>query len=229
LGLAAFVSIERRVREPLLPLEFFRSRDATSSLVGSFLTGASYMGGFFLASLLMVDEFGYSLTSAVPILSIRPALFALASPVGGWLAGRAGNRVAAVAGCLTLTFGLAGLAFGSAAASLGVVIGLGFLFQGVGYGLLRPAISTALANSVDEQDLGIAGAAERLTGQVGVAFGITVLATIYGDDIDRFAPAFAVGALFGLLAVLPALAMRRPRPVAGPPLPAYITPTQTAG
>lgn len=228
-GLVGFVRIERRVREPLLPLGFFRSRDATSSLVSSFLTGASYMGGFFLASLLMVDEFGYSLTSAVPILSIRPALFALASPIGGWLAGRSGNRVAAVLGCLMLAAGMTGLAFGSATASLVLVVALGFLLQGIGFGLLRPAISTALANSVDERDLGIAGAAERLTGQVGVAFGITVLATIYGDDVDRFAPAFAVGALFGLLAVLAALAMRGgPGPAGHAPVADPVPSTQPA-
>ena len=207
-GVAAFATVERRVDEPLVPLDFFRSRDATSSLASSFLTGASYMGGFFLASLLMVEEFGYSLTGAVPLLSIRPALFALTSPLGGWLAGRAGNRVGAVAGCLALAGGLAGLAAGSAAASLLLVVGIGFLLQGVGYGLLRPAISTALANAVDERDLGVAGAAERLAGQVGIAFGITVLATVYGDDVQRFAPAFAVGAVFGLLAVVTSLGLR---------------------
>jgi MFS family permease len=215
-GLVMFASTERRVPAPLLPLDFFRSRDATSSLLTSFFTGACYMGGFFLASLLLVEQFGYSLTSAVPILSVRPALFALASPVGGWLAGRAGNRAAAFAGSLTLAGGLGGLAAGAAADSLVLVIAAGFLPQGIGYGLLRPAISTALADAVAEQDLGIAGAAERLTGQLGVAFGITLLATAYGGDIDRFAPAFLVGAAFGVAGMLASLWMHR-RPLVVPP------------
>jgi MFS family permease len=167
------------------------------------------MGGFFLASLLLVQQFDYSLTSAVPILSIRPALFALMSPVGGRVAGRAGTRIAAIAGSLTLAAGMVALAVGSAIDSLVIVVVGGFVLQGMGFGLLRPAITTALADAVEEHDLGMAGAAERLTGQVGVAFGITILATVYDGDLDRFAPAFAVGAVFALLGAVTAWSMLR--------------------
>ena len=207
-GLVAFGWVERRVAVPLVPLSFFRSRATTSSLLGSFLSSASYMGAFFLASLLMVKQFGYSLTGAVPILSIRPALFALSSPLGGRLTERAGSRTAALAGHLTLAGGLTGLAIGSAASSLLVVVTVGFLLQGIGYGLLRPAISTALADGVDDGDLGVAGAAERLSGQLGVAFGITLLATLYASDVDRFPLAFALGALFALAGALASLGLR---------------------
>jgi MFS family permease len=207
-GVVAFVRIERRVAAPLVPLDFFRSRDATSSLLGAFFTGASYMGAFYLASLLMVEQFDYSLTSAVPLLSVRPVLFALASPVGGRVAGRSGSRTAAIAGCLTLAGGMVGLAVGAAASSLVVVILVGFLLQGIGYGLLRPAISTALANSVAERDLGVAGAAERLAGQLGVAFGITVVATIYSSETSHFPPAFVAAALFALAAAATSLLLR---------------------
>jgi MFS family permease len=215
LGLAAFVAIEQRVAAPLMPLEFIRHRTVASSLTSGFFSGAAYMGGFFVASLLVVEQFGYSLSSAVPILAIRPALFALSSPIGGRVAGRAGSRNGTIAGAIALAAGMSGLAVGSATDSLLVVVGVGFLFQGIGFGLLRPAITTALADSVDERDLGMAGAAERLTGQVGVAFGITILATVYGGDIDGFAPAFAVGAAFALVGMLAACGMRRRDP-AGP-------------
>ena len=208
-GVATFVAVERRVAAPLVPLEFFRHRDVASALSSGFFTGAAYMGGFFLASLLLVEQFGYSLSSAVPILAIRPALFALFSPVGGRMAGRAGSRAATIAGASALAVGLAGLAVGAAADALLIVVAVGFVGQGVGYGLMRPAITTALADAVDERDLGMAGAAERLTGQVGVAFGITILATVYRGDVDRFAPAFAVGAVFAVAGTLAALGMRR--------------------
>lgn len=214
-GLAAFVVIERRVVAPLVPLAFFGSRDITVTLTNGFFTGAGYMGGFFLASLMLVEQFGYSLTSAVPILAIRPALFALSSPLGGRVAGRAGNRTAVIAGSLALAIGLAGLALGSAVDSLALVVAVGFIGQGIGYGLLRPGLTTALANAVDERDLGVAGAAERLTGQVGVAFGITILATIYAGEIDRIASAFAAGVAFTLVGLLAALGMHR-RPARPP-------------
>jgi MFS family permease len=207
-GIVTFVLVERRVAAPLLPDALIRTRDGAASISSAFFTGASYMGAFFLASLLMVEEFGYSATAAVPILAIRPFLFAATSPLGGRLTGRSGTRFASVAGCIALTVGVAGLAAGSALSSLVVVVAVGYVGQGIGYGLLRPGITTALANAVHQRDLGIAGATERLAGQIGVAFGIATLATIYGGDTDRFAPAFAFGAVLGALGLLCALAMR---------------------
>jgi MFS family permease len=209
-GLWSFSAIERRVAVPLVPLAFFRSRATTATLLAAGTSNGAYMGAFFLASLLMVKQFGYSLTSAVPLLAIRPALFAVASPLGGWVTARAGSRLASLAGCLVLATGLAGLALGSAVSSLAVVVVVGFLLQGLGFGLLRPAIATALANSVDERDLGMAGATERLAGQLGVAFGITLLATVYGSDVDRFPAAFAVGAVLALLGALASTGLRSP-------------------
>lgn len=211
-GLAAFAVVERRTDEPLVPLDFLKGRDTSSALVASFLSGASYMGAFFLASLLLVKQFDYSLTGAVPILSIRPLLFTVTSPLGGWVTGRFGSRVSAIGGCLSLLGGLTGLAVGAGRSSLLVVVLGGFLLQGLGYGLLRPAISTALADAVDERDLGMAGAAERLAGQLGVAFGITIMASAYGGDVDRFAFAFALGAVFAAAAAVVSLGLRRHRP-----------------
>ena len=208
-GLAVFVAVERRVRAPLVPLSFFRDPDVAASLSSGFFTGAAYMGGFFVASLLLVEQFDYTLTSAVPILAIRPALFALSSPAGGRLAGRAGSRTGVVAGSVALAIGLTGLALGSAADSLPIVVGVGFVFQGIGYGLLRPAVSTALADAVDERDFGMTGAAERLTGQVGVAFGITIMATVYGGEVSGFPPSFVVGLVFAVVGAVLALGMRR--------------------
>ena len=211
-GLLAFRAAERRSSAPLIPPSLLRARETTSVLAVTLFTGAAYMGGFFLASLLVVEQFGYSLTSAVPILSIRPVLFAVMSPVGGWVTGRAGSRWSAFAGCAALGGGLAGLAIGSATDSLLTVVLAGFVLQGTGYGLLRPAVGTALADAVDERDLGVAGATERLVGQLGVVFGITILAALYASQTDRFPIAFAVGAAFAVLGAAATVRMAaRPR------------------
>ena len=206
-GLVAFVRIERHSQAPLVPMWFLQARATSSTLLVALFSSASYMGGFFLASLLIVQQFDYSLTSAVPILSIRPVLFAVMSPVGGWVTGRLGSRVSTIAGCVSLGAGLVGIALGSAADSLLIVVAVGFILQGTGYGLLRPGTTTALADAVDERDLGMAGASERLIGQLGVVFGITSLASIYASDVDRFPLAFAVGAGFAVLAAVAALGM----------------------
>lgn len=206
-ALVAFTAIERRAAAPLVPLTLVRSTAARAALIASLLTGAAYMGGFFLASLMLVQQFDYSLTSAVPILAIRPALFAASSPLGGRLTARAGARVSAVAGGLSLAAGLTGLAIGSAISSLVVVVVGGLFLQGIGFGLIRPALTTALADSVAEADLGMAGASERLASQIGVVFGITVMATVYASDVDRLTPGFLVGTALALLGAAVALGM----------------------
>ncbi len=210
-SLAGFTLLERRAVAPLVPLDLVGTPAPRAALTASTLTGAAYMGGFFLASLMLVRQFGYSLTSAVPILAIRPALFAASSPLGGRVTARAGVRVAAVAGGLCLAAGLTGLAVGSAVGSLVVVVGAGLLLQGIGYGLLRPALTTALADAVAEHDLGMAGASERLANQIGIVFGITVMASIYASDVDNLTPAFLVGAVLAMLGAAVALWMRPTR------------------
>ncbi len=208
-SIAVFVAVERRVESPLLPLAFFGRRDFSASIVVSFFTSASYMGGYFLATLMMVRLFGYAEGAAAGILVIRPLVFSASSPLGGQLAGKVGNRITAVSGDIVLAMGLSSLALGAALESVAVVV-VGFVLQGLGHGLVRPPTSTALANSVDEANLGIAAAAERLLGQLGTAFGITLLTVVYAgtNDPSRFAAAFASGAVLAAAGVVAATFMR---------------------
>ncbi len=208
-GLWAFVRIEQRAEAPLLPLEFLGRRDFTASITVSFFTSASYMGGYFVATLMIVGQFGWEAGTAVLILVIRPLVFSASSPLGGFVAAGIGNRVTAVTGDAVLAAGLAALGVGAAIESIWVVV-LGLVLQGLGHGLVRPPASAALANSVDEDNLGIAAAAERLLGQLGTAFGITLLAAVYAGQTDgeHAATAFGVGVALALCGVAAASAMR---------------------
>lgn len=196
LGFMAFVAAERRATAPLLPLEFFRRPNFSAAIAGSLLTGAAYMGTYFIAPFLLLGVFGYSVATASWVLLVRPVVFAASSPVGGSLAGRIGNRTTAVMGDAVLGFGLVVIAVGAWQTSI-VAVFIGLVLQGFGHGLVRPPISASLANSVDESDLGIAAASERMMFQVGSALGITLLTVIYAgaNTPDTFAEVFVVGAL----------------------------------
>lgn len=209
-GFYAFVLAERRAVAPLLPLEFFRRHNFSAAIAGTLFTGASYMGTYFIAPFLLLGVFDYSVAATSWILLFRPVVFAIGSPIGGSLAGRLGNRFTAIVGDGVLGGGLLVIALGAWWESLLLVI-VGSILQGLGHGLVRPPISTALANSVDEVDLGIAAAAERMMWQVGSALGITLLTIIYGgvDEGGRFALTFVVGAV---LAAVGAVALTFLRP-----------------
>src|SRR4029077_16408539 len=59
LGLAAFVTIERRSSHPLTPLWVFADRNRGGAYLIQALLGAALFGFFFLSTLLLQNVFGY--------------------------------------------------------------------------------------------------------------------------------------------------------------------------
>ncbi|NNL68199.1 MAG: MFS transporter [Myxococcales bacterium] len=212
LAIPWFVRIERRTAEPLLALEFFRRRNFTAPMLSNAFQGAAYMGAFVLAPIVLLRIFGFSISQAAGIMLLRTLTLTLASPLGGRLGTRIGERAAASIGSLILTGSLMVIAW---SAGNGVFVGfaVGLVLQGLGHGLALPSLSSAVANAVPERDLGIASAGSRLTSTVGTAFGITVLTLVYGGDDagPAFLMAFGAGAGFAALSAVAALCMQDPQ------------------
>jgi MFS family permease len=86
--------------------------------------------------------------------------------------------------------------------------------SGVGLGMAQPSISSSVANSVDEESLGIASAAQQLCTQVGVVSGIQLMSTIQASRehtdglVGSFRAAYLVGAGVSGLGVLCAAFLR---------------------
>lgn len=202
-GLAAFVAIEQRVTFPLLPLGLFRRRNFTASMLGSLFSGAAYMGGFVLAPLLLQSVFAYSVSATSLIMLLRPASFSITSPVGGSLATRVGERPVAVFGATAIAVALLCLGIGADQRLVALVMGA-LVLQGIGNGTAQPTLTATLSNSVEEHDLGVAAAAQRMMFQVGSALGITVMTSVYGgtEQASDFLAAYVVGAGLGVAAVV---------------------------
>ena len=111
---------------------------------------------------------------------------------------------------MTVGLGLAGRGISQEALAPFMI---GLIFQGLGHGWSQPSITAAISRSVDESDLGIAAASNRLFGQGGAAFGITLLTLAYGgrDTPEAFARAFFVGTALSAISVLTALWIGRAR------------------
>lgn len=201
LGLVAFVVIERRVASPLMPLDFFRSPNFSATLATNAFTSAAYMGAFVVAPIWLFD-LGYSVTTASYIVLIRTASLTIFSPLGGRYGEAYGERRASLVGCTILTLGLFLSGWAALRESLFPFVA-GLVLQGAGHGLSQPSITAAIARSVPFSDLGIAGAANRLMGQGGAAFGVTLLALAYGgrNEPGAFALAFAVGGALSAISV----------------------------
>jgi EmrB/QacA subfamily drug resistance transporter len=213
LATAAFVRIERRVDHPLLPLELLRIRNVSFTLLTDFFQGAVYMGAFVLAPLALRDLYGMSATLAAGVMLLRTGLFAAASPLGGQLGARLGTRPTAVLGTSVLAAAMGVFVVGTASTAV-VVFGAALVIQGLGFGIARPPVTAAIANAVPEADLGLASALGRMSMQIGNAFGITLLSTLYDDSgtASGFVTPFVVGAVLGVAGIVCSAFLQGGRP-----------------
>ncbi len=212
---------------PLIPPHYFRRRNFVMPMVMRGAATFAYFGGFFLFPLLMERGYGYSIARVGAIAVARPIVFAVSSPIAGYVAMRIGERVSAIAGAsfLAASMGIFALLTPSSGA-LEVVIALAL--SGLGMGVAMPSSSSVMANEVRASEFGVMSAAQMLSVQVGEVAGIEILETIQQSLVRRghltdaaagpallatFRTPFSVGAVVAGAGVVAALFLRDvPRP-----------------
>jgi EmrB/QacA subfamily drug resistance transporter len=215
--LSTFVWWELRNPAPLLRLDYLRRRNVAAPIATQLFTNFAYMGGFIITPFLLDEVFGYGETR-IGLLSIaRPLTFSIVAPLGGLVALRVGERVAGVTGALFVMLSMVLLAQLDASASdLLVVAALGL--SGVGLGASSPSMAATVANAVDEDDLGIAGATQQLMTQIGVVAGIQLMQTLQVSRepvvglVESYQSAYLLGAGVCVLGVVAAAFVRRSDP-----------------
>ena len=90
-------------------------------------------------------------------------------------------------------------------------------FSGIGLGIASPALTSLMSGAVDEKDMGVAGAMQQLTTQLGAVLGSAVLVTVSVSagqgNLAPFHTAFIVGAGVALLGAVASTQVRStPRP-----------------
>lgn len=210
LGLWWFVRIEARVAHPLIPLGWFARRGFAVSVAVSFFMQFGYMGGFILTPKMLAEVQGLQEDVIALMMVPRPLTFAIAGPVAGFLAHRISARTTVLAGMLSLAGSLAVFALvADDPATMVVVVAL--TLSGFGVGAAQPRIASAVANSVDDTDLGIAGATQQLVALVGTTLGMNGLeamqvATVADDGLaGSYRNAFALGTAVVLVGTVVAL------------------------
>src|SRR5205807_462537 len=176
-ALFTFVVIELRSRAPLIPLDYFKRRNFTFPMGVQFFSNFAYMGSFILTPLFLKQAFHYGETKIGLLAIARPLSFSLTAPVAGYLAVRLGERTAGIVGTLAVVASM--LAWTTVAPGAGNLAVMGALMlAGVGLGVSSPSMAASVANAVDEQNLGIAGAAQQLITQIAIVAGIQMAETV---------------------------------------------------
>jgi EmrB/QacA subfamily drug resistance transporter len=176
--LTAFAVVERRSRDPLLPLRLLRDRNLGTGVVVTFL----YMGTFGTLLYFLTGYFqgvhGYGALATGLAFGVPMVAIAAGSQAAGRLATRFGTRPTLVvslavggAGAVLLGLSMTLEASYPALVPALVVLGLG---QGAGYTLMFGAASAGVSPREQGIASGVASTAQQVGGTVGLAVFVAV-------------------------------------------------------
>ncbi len=200
----------------MLKLQYFRRRNFTLPMLSSAFQQFAYMGGFIVTPALLTSTYGWSVGAIAMLMAPRPASFSLASPIGGYLATRIGERRPILLGALAMFASMAafvGATTWTGSAGIALIL-LGLVLSGVSAGISQPSVASLVVHSVDEQDIGIANGMNQQIMFIGIVAGIQTMNVLVGDHAtpSQFAVTYVLGALVALLALVVAFGVReRPR------------------
>lgn len=198
--LLAFVLVQRRSPNPLLPFRLFKNRSLLGADLGALLIGAGIFAIFFFLTLWMQLLNGYSPIKAGVAFLLMPVVIGLGAGISSQLLGRIGPRPLLLVGPLIAATGLIQLALRLEPDSsyVGVLLPA-MACVGFGMGLAFVALTSAAVAGVPHEDAGIASALLNAGQQVGGALGLAVLAAVSSGRTKDLLPE-GVGGLEALAA-----------------------------
>jgi DHA2 family methylenomycin A resistance protein-like MFS transporter len=214
--LAAFLVVERRAADPMLPPALFRRPAFTTANAVAGTMNLCTLGLLFVFTLYLQRVLGRSaLGAGVTVLPLFVPLSVLAPPAGRLVA-RVGPRVPMAAGLLCAATGIA-LLVRLQAGSGALELLPAELLWGIGLGILTPAVVAAAIDAVPTDRAGLASAVNNTARQAGGAIGIAAFGALAGPPGARgfvggfhtaavVAAALYVAAAAASLALVPARA-----------------------
>nr|WP_232789477.1 MFS transporter [Streptomyces jeddahensis] len=188
----AFVAVERRAAEPVLPLKLFRIRTFTLTAVISFVVGFAMFGAMtYLPTFLQVV---HGISPTMSGVHMLPMVFGLllASTASGQIVSRTGRwKVFPVTGTGITALGLLLLHQLDENSGTGEISAFFFVF-GCGLGLVMQVLVLIVQNAVSYEDLGVATSGATFFRSIGAAFGVAIFGTIFANRLgDKLTSAFA--------------------------------------
>ncbi len=172
-----FVWRELTFATPLIPTRYWRRRNFMFPLGMQGFSSFAYFGGFFLFPLLMEQVYGYSVSEVGFVSVARPLVFAISSPIAGYLAVRTGERFATVFGATAVLGSMLVFATLQPSSGLGIMV-VALALSGLGMGVALPSASSTMANEIAASEYGVMSAAQLMATQVGEVAGIQVVLTL---------------------------------------------------
>jgi hypothetical protein len=181
-ALGAFIVIEARSVDPMLPLGLFRNRQFSGANLTTLAVYAALSGAFFLLVLQLKVALGYSaLEAGSALLPVTLLMLSLSARAGAW-AQRVGPR-------LPMTIGPVGVAVGlllstrvdAGASYVGAVLP-GALVFGLGLACTVAPLTATIMASADEEHLGAASGVNNAVARIAGLLAVAILPIVIALD-----------------------------------------------
>ena len=219
--LVAFMLVERRVKEPMLPLEFFRNRGFGAAQAGAFAISASFFAVFLYTTLYLQNVLHLSAIETGLVYMPGTAVMFVVSGATATLGERVSARAMIGSGLALVAAGMLLMTLAGVGSSWTIILP-GEIIALIGTGLFNPAISGVALGSLPQRHSGLAAGANDTFRQAGIAVGIAALGALvpaggalgHGSPeayVDGLRHALIVGAGLAALGAVATTALLRPR------------------
>jgi DHA2 family methylenomycin A resistance protein-like MFS transporter len=203
---AAFLTVEARRRQPMLPLGLFRSQTFSAASAIGIVANIAFYGLIFALSLFF--QRAQHLSPLHTGLAFAPMTGVVlgANLLTGHLAARFGPRVMIASGSMLMIAGLATLLGISADSSYSTLV-VQLAAIGFGLGLIVPVMTSTLLGSVERSRSGVAAGTLNTARQTGSVIGVAVYGSLIASSgvVDGLHVALAIS--LGLAIVVLTLAV----------------------
>jgi EmrB/QacA subfamily drug resistance transporter len=182
IALAAFVSVERHAKDPMVPPSLFRSRNFDGANLVTLLFYMALTGSLYFLPFLMMQVHGYSAFVAGSVFLPFVAMAFLIGRLSGGISARFGTKIPLVVASLALLAGLLlfavpGVEHGSYWTSFFPAM----VVQGVGMALAITPLTTVALGSVDREHSGLASGVNNAVARVAGLLTVALLGVfVYG-------------------------------------------------
>lgn len=184
LSALAIILVERRMKNPVLPLELFTNRIFTVSILVGCLLGVGFFGVIMYMPILIQGMMGASAMLSGLVVMPLTVCTVIASAASGQAVTRSGNyKKLALTGLVVMALGLLSIAYMQPNTSL-LLGAFNMVVVGAGLGITLPIFTLTTQNAVDGSQVGVATASFQMARQFGGTIGVSIMGLIMNQRLS---------------------------------------------
>lgn len=185
-ALASFISfglVEKRAKEPIIPLHLFQNKIFTVSVIITFLIAMGMFGAILYIPLFAQGVMGISATNSGFILTPMMVGLIASSAISGQIVSRTHKyKLLAIIGTLIITTAMVLMSLvGVNTTQLDLYIRM--IILGLGLGITMPIFNIVVQNAFPQTELGVVTAGIQLFRSIGGTVGIAIMGSVLNNGL----------------------------------------------